>query len=78
MSTTGTTIVKLAADFAAGSITAKYIEENYGSGILSQVLALGGGVVAGGITNLLLESLDRETGIVSDVGSLVDDVLGLF
>ena len=74
----GVDIVKLAADFAAGTITADAIHEMYGDGILSSVLALVGGGVAGATTNYLLDALDRETGIVSDLGSVVDDILDLF
>ena len=74
----GVDIVKLAADFAAGAITADAIHEMYGDGILSSVLALAGGGVAGATTNYLLDALDRETGIVSDLGSVVDDILDLF
>ena len=74
----GVDIVKLAADFAAGSITADAIHEVYGDGILSSVLAIAGGGVAGATTNYLLDALDRETGIVSDLGSAVDDILDIF
>lgn len=75
---TGKEIIKLAADLAAGSITADIIKEQYGDGVLSSVLAIGGGIGAGIVTNAALDLLDKETGIVSDVGSLIDDVIDLF
>lgn len=74
----GKDIVKLAAEFAAGGITADAIKEKYGDGVLSSVLAIGGGIGVGILTNTALDALDRETGIVSDVGGLIDDVLDLF
>lgn len=74
----GKDIVKLAASFAAGAVTASYIEEQYGDGVLGMVLALAGGSIAGGTTNTLLDVVDRETGIVSDIGGLVDDVFSIF
>lgn len=74
----GKDIIKLAADFAAGDITAKVIEEEYGPGVLSSVLAIAGGVGVGYVTNKALDVLDDHTGIVSDLGGLVDDVLDLF
>jgi hypothetical protein len=78
MSIEGKTIVELAADLAAGAITQQTIRSLYGDSVLTAVLGIGGGVVAGFATNYLLEALDRETGIVSDLGSLVDDVLDIF
>lgn len=74
----GKDIVKLAASFATGAVTASYIEEQYGDGVLGMVLALAGGSIAGGVTNSVLDAVDRETGIVSDLGSLVDDVFSIF
>lgn len=74
----GKDIVKLAASFATGAITASYIEEQYGEGVLGMVLAIAGGSIAGGVTNTVLDVLDRETGIVSDVGGLVDDMFSIF
>lgn len=75
---TGTDIVKLAADLAAGSITTDIIKEKFGEGVLASVLSIGGGIGVGVGVNYLLDAIDRETGIVSDVGSLVDDVLDIF
>lgn len=74
----GKQVVKLAADLAAGSISASYIKEYYGEGVLSSVLAIAGGSMAGVAVDTALDILDRETGIVSDLGSLVDDVVDTF
>lgn len=74
----GKDIVKLAADFAVGGITADAIKERYGDGVLSSVLALGGGIGAGYLTGKALDVVDEHTGIVSDIGSVIDDVLDLF
>jgi hypothetical protein len=74
----GKDIVKLSADLAAGSITADFIKEKYGDTVLSTVLGVGAGIGVGMLTNKALDVLDRETGIVSDVGGLIDDVLDLF
>jgi hypothetical protein len=74
----GKDIIKLAADLSAGSITAAAIKETYGEGILSTVAALAGGSIASVVTNSLIDVVDRETGIVSDLGSLVDDVFSIF
>lgn len=74
----GKDIVKLAADFAAGGITASAISERYGDGVLSTVLAIAGGAVTGVAVNKALDVLDDHTGIVSDLGSVVDDVVDTF
>lgn len=74
----GKDIVKLSADLASGAITQQYISEKYGNGVLGLVLGIGSGVVAGIATNVLLDTLDDHTGVVSDVGGLIDDVLDLF
>jgi hypothetical protein len=74
----GKDIVKLAAEFAAGGITADAIKDKYGDGVLSSVLAIGGGIGVGILTNSVLDAIDKETGIVSDVGSLIDDVFDIF
>ena len=75
---TGKTAVELAADLAAGLITQHAIKSIYGDTMLSTVLGLGGGLVAGAAMSYALSALDRETGVVSDVGSLVDDVFSIF
>lgn len=74
----GKSVVELAADLAAGAITAEAIRAHYGAGVLSSVLGIGGGIAAGIATKYALDALDRETGIVSDLGSLVDDVFSIF
>ena len=74
----GVDIIKLAADLAVGTITADAISELYGDGILGAVLAITGGGIAGTLTNSALNAIDRETGIVSDLGSLVDDIFSIF
>lgn len=74
----GKTAVELAADLAAGAITQKAIEEAYGGGMLATVLGIGGGVIAGIVTSKALQAIDRETGIIGDLGSLVDDVFSIF
>lgn len=72
----GKTAVELAADLAAGTITQQAIRSVYGDSMLTAVLGIGGGIVAGVAANAALEWLDRETGIVSDLGNVVDDVVG--
>ena len=74
----GKTAVELAADLAAGAVTQQAIRSIYGDSMLTAVLGLGGGVVAGVAANAALEWLDRETGIVSDLGSVVDDIFSIF
>lgn len=74
----GKQIIELAADLAMGSITADAIKEQYGEGMLSNVLALGGAIGAGVLTSAALNVLDTQTGIVSDLGSVIDDVFDLF
>ena len=74
----GKQLIMLAADFVAGGITADMIKDEYGDGVLSSVLAIAGGSIAGVVTNSVLEAVDRETGIISDVGSVVDDVIDTF
>ena len=74
----GKSVVELAADLAAGLITEKTIKQLYGDTMLTTVLGIGGGIAAGYFADAALKVLDRETGIVSDLGSLVDDVLDLF
>ena len=74
----GKTVVKLAADLAAGAITQQAIRNIYGDSMLTAVLGIGGGIVAGVAANAALEWLDKETGIVSDLGSVVDDIFSIF
>lgn len=74
----GKDIIKLAVDFAAGGITADAIKDAYGEGVLSSVLSVAGGLGVGLLTNAALDTLDKHTGIVSDVGSVVDDVIDTF
>ncbi len=71
---TGKDIIKLAADLAAGGITADAIKEQYGDGVLSSVLAIGGGFAAGVATNAALDLLDKHTGIVSSLGGAIDSL----
>lgn len=70
----GKSAVELAAELAMGSITAEAIKSQYGDSILGEVLAIGGGLAAAGATSMLLEVIDRNTGIVSDVGNVIDDI----
>lgn len=74
----GKTVVELAADLAAGAITQQAIRNIYGDSMLTAVLGIGGGIVAGVAANAALEWLDKETGIVSDLGSVVDDIFSIF
>ena len=74
----GKTVFSLATDLAAGAITQDMIKDELGEGMLNSVLALGGGMLAGVAANSLLNIIDEETGIVSDIGSVVDDVLSIF
>ena len=74
----GKTVVELAADLAAGAITQQAIRNIYGDSMLTAVLGIGGGVVAGLAANAALEWIDKETGIVSDLGSVVDDIFSIF
>mgnify|MGYP000287630006 CR=1 FL=1 len=74
----GKQIIKLAADLAAGGITANAIRDHYGEGVLSAVLSISGGAIAGIAVNKALDVLDDHTGIVSDLGSVVDDVVDTF
>lgn len=74
----GLNLIKLAADLSAGNITADAIEELYGDNILSVVLQLSGAAVATAVTNSILDKIDEETGLVSDLGGLVDDVFSIF
>lgn len=72
--TTGKTIVDLSTELAAGLITQQAIEELYGPGILAAVM----GITGAGIAGMALDTLDRHTGLVSDVYGVVDDVIDSF
>lgn len=74
----GRDLVKLAAEFAAGGVSASYISEHYGDGVLSSVLALAAGTGVGYLTGKALDVVDEHTGVVSGLGSVVDDVLDIF
>lgn len=74
----GKQIVQLAVDLAAGAITADLIKQQFGEGVLSSVLAVAGGAASGLLTNAALDIINNETGIVDDLGSLVDDVFSIF
>lgn len=71
----GKDIAKLAASLAAGSITEEYIRRNYGSGVLTTVLGLAGGIGAGFAVDKLLDVLDEQTGVVSEVGGAIDSAI---
>lgn len=72
----GKSIAELAADLAAGYITQNAIKQQLGGGILASVLGFGGGIAAGIAANYALEALNDETGIVDDIGDVLDDVAG--
>lgn len=74
----GRTAIELAADLSAGLITEDLIKEQLGEGMLSSVLAVGGGLVAGGLASYGLHTIDKHTGIISDLSSVVDDVFSIF
>lgn len=74
----GKEIAILATSLAIGGITTTAISEKYGDTVLGLVLGLSGGSIAGSLTTSALDYLDEETGIVSDIGSLIDDVFDIF
>lgn len=74
----GKTIIELATDLSAGYVTAEAIKTELGDGVLNSVLALAGGSIAGIATSKLLDVIDEETGVISDLGGLVDDVFSIF
>ena len=59
-------------------LAAMQMKDAYGEGVLSSVLSVAGGLGVGLLTNTALDALDKHTGIVSDVGSVVDDVIDTF
>lgn len=74
----GKTIIELAVDLSAGVITSELIRKTYGDSVLTSVLSIGAGIGVGVVANQALKVLDDHTGIVSDLGSLVDDVFSIF
>lgn len=73
----GKDLIKLAAEFAAGGISADAIKEHYGDGVLSSVLAITGGTVVGALTGSAVDLVDDLTGgLVSDAGGIIDDLFG--
>lgn len=73
----GKDLIKLAAEFAAGGISADAIKEHYGEGVLSSVLAIAGGTAVGALTGVAIDAVDNITGgLVSDVGGVIDDLFG--
>ena len=74
----GKSVVKLASDFAAGAITEEAIKRIYGDNVWGAVLGIAGGFATGILADTLLESFDESTGLISDLGSVVDDVFDLF
>lgn len=73
----GRELVKLAADFSAGTASAAYIKRVYGEGVFSTVAALAAGGVVGLLTDAALDELDKHTGVVSAAGSVVDEGIGM-
>ena len=73
----GKELIKLAADFSAGTVTASYIKQTYGDGVMSTVAALAAGGVVGLLTDAAIDALDEHTGVVSAAGSVVDEGVGL-
>ena len=59
-------IAKLAAGFAAGTITAEFIKDQYGDDVMDQILGLTGGVVAGSIVSSFIDE--------SGVSDFLDDI----
>ena len=74
----GKTVIELAADLATGYVSADAIKTELGDGVLNSVLALAGGSIAGFATSKLLNAIEEETEIISDLGELVDDVFSIF
>lgn len=71
----GKDLIKLAAEFAAGGISADAIKEHYGDGVLSSVLAIAGGVAAGAVAGKAVDVVDNLTGgVISDLGGAIDDL----
>lgn len=71
----GKQLIKLAADFSAGTVTAAAIREKYGEGVLTTIAALAAGGVVGIATDAAIDVLDEHTGVVTAAGEVVDTVL---
>lgn len=72
----GRELVKLAADFSAGTVTAAFIKQQYGEGVLSTVAALAAGGITGLAVDKAIDVLDNHTGVVTAAGSVVDAGIG--
>ena len=75
---TGKDLVKLSVDLSTGAITQQLIREKYGDSVLTTVLGLGTAGLVGVATDAILDIIDDNTGIVSDLGGVVDDVFSIF
>jgi len=65
-------------DLGVGAATGNVVSEKLDGGLTG---LLGGaivGSVAAGLTNELVKKVNDETGIIDDVGGLIDDVFDLF
>jgi hypothetical protein len=76
MSTTKN-IALLATALATGALTESAIEDEFGSGVLSTVLAYTGGSVGAGLATAVVSGV-LDTNIGRGVTSTVDDVVGGF
>lgn len=74
----GKQIITGAADLTVGALTGNAISEKLGGGLTGLVSGAAVGIVAGVATQKALQALDDETGIVSDLGSVIDDVFSIF
>jgi len=72
----GKELIKLAADFSAGTATAAMIKRQYGDGVFATVAALAAGGITGLLTDAVIDTVDEHTGLLSAAGSVVDDVVG--
>ena len=74
----GNDVITGLIDLGVGAATGDLVSEKLGGGIGG---LLGGAVVgsiAGGLTNELVKKVNNETGIIDDLGGLLDDVFDLF
>lgn len=74
----GKAIAELSADLAAGYITERMIKEQLGDGVLNSVLAIEGGFLGAALATYALDAINEETGIMDDIGSVVDDIFSIF